>query len=314
MKAALFSNQLSRYNRIHAGRVSASARELAITEHVLDTATLNTPPLLDIMLKRHVDAGGNTLIINGGDGTLDFIIARLRNEALSGWRPDIILLRGGTTNMTHRDVGYGHDPAQALACAMRRDRPWLKIQRDVMCLRGANLLEPQYGFFFGTHALARAIHHARHTLHTRGMHGTVGEALLFATTLAALLRGNVHSHPILAPTLLSYTRHGSAQKAEHVFFIATTLQRLLLGMRAAQPKAGELGCISIVTPTHGLWRQLPSLWRGVPNQSSGTVLRWCDTRVELALTSEVALDGELFRANAETPLTLGIDSAVTFLT
>ena len=314
MKAALFSNHLSRYNRTHAGLISACAKPFALSEYVMDAEAFANLSTLDDRLARHADAGGDTLIINGGDGTLDLMIARLRSTRLKAWQPDIILLRGGTTNMTHRDVGYGRDPALALADAMRRDTPWTKTARDVMRLDGNSLSGPQYGFFFGTHALARAIRHARHTLHTRGMHGAFGEALLFATTLGALLRGKSHGHPILDPTTLTYTRNGATHTADHIFFIATTLKKLVLGMRAAKPQAGELGCISIVTPTHGLWRRIPSLWRGAPVQSNGPMLRWCDTHIKLALNGEVTLDGELFSTRNETPLSLAIDSPVTFLT
>lgn len=314
MKAALFSNHLSRYNRTHAGLIAACAKPFGLSEEGIDAATLNDLSTLDDRLARHADAGGDTLIINGGDGTLDLMIARLRGTRLKAWQPHIILLRGGTTNMTHRDVGYGRDPAQALSDAMRRDTPWTKTARDVMRLSGDSLNGPHYGFFFGTHALARAIRHARHTLHTRGMHGAFGEALLFATTLGALLRGKAHGHAILDPTTLAYTRNGATHTADHIFFIATTLKKLVLGMRAATPQAGEFGCISIVTPTHGLWRQVPSLWRGAPVQSEGPMLRWCDTHLELALNSEVTLDGELFSTSSEAPLTLAIDSPVTFLT
>ena len=196
--------------------------------------------------------------------------------------------------MTHRDVGYGRDPARALACAMRRDTPWTRTVRDVMCLRSDALPDPHYGFFFGTHAL--------------------GEAWMFATTLAALLRGKADGHPILDPTPLHYTRNGAAHMADHVFFIATTLQKLVLGMRAAKPAAGAFGCISIVAPTRGLWRQVPSLWRGAPEQSDGTILRWCDSNVVLNVNSEVTLDGELFMAHHAMPLSLTIDSPITFLT
>jgi diacylglycerol kinase (ATP) len=311
MKAALFSNPLSRYNRVHAGLVSACAKPLGLAEYMLDTEALNNLTLLDEMLDRHAQAGGDTLIVNGGDGTLDLIIARLREARFTTWQPEIILLRSGTTSMTHRDVGYGRDPAVALARAMRRDTAWTKTTRDLLRLSGENIPTPQYGFFFGTHALVRAIRHARHTLHTRGMHGALGEALLFTSTLGALLRGKAHGHPILDPTTLSYTRHAAQHSAEHIFLIASTLKTLVLGMRAAQPAAGEFGCISIITPTDGLWRQVPSLWRGAPEQSAGPILRWCDSALTLSLNSEVTLDGELFSATKEAPLTLAIDSPVT---
>jgi hypothetical protein len=58
MKAALFSNPLSRYNRVHAGLVSACAKPLGLAEYMLDTEALNNLTLLDEMLDRHAQAGG----------------------------------------------------------------------------------------------------------------------------------------------------------------------------------------------------------------------------------------------------------------
>lgn len=313
MKAALFTNTLSRYNRTHGGRVSASANALGFTEYVIDTDVLNDLSLLDAMLARHADAGGDTLIVNGGDGTLDLLITRLRRPALAAWQPAIILLRGGTTNMTHRDVGYGKHPDAALAAIKQRSTAWIPTQRDVLCLSGDSLPGPHYGFFFGTHALARAIRHARRTFHRRGITGNLGEAWLLLSTLVALVRGRAQGHPLLAPTPLHFTRYGSPCQATHVLLVATTLNTLVLGLRAARPAQGEFGVISIGMPMHGLMRQLPSLWRGAPNQLQGALTRWCDRAMTLRLDSEVTLDGELFATTAQTPLTLRIDSPVTFL-
>lgn len=313
MKAALFSNALSLYNRTHAGHVTACAAPLGITEYLIDTPALQDLTQIDAMLTRHADAGGDTLIVNGGDGTLDLLIARLRRAPLAAWQPNILLLRGGTTNMTHRDVGYGKNPAAALAEIMRRSTPWNTTQRDVLCLRGDCLPGPQYGFFFGTHALARAIRHARRTLHRRGITGTMGEAWVLGSTLVALLRGKAHGHPLLDPTALHYTRNGVSCQSSHVLLMATTLNTLMLGLRPARPQAGAFGCVSIHTPMRGLLRELPSLWRGTPNQSEGSLIRWCDRAVTLRLDSEVTLDGELFATTTQTPLTLTIDTPITFL-
>lgn len=313
MKPALFSNALSRFNRQHPGLITARAASLGLTEYVIDTACLDNPARLDTLLSQAAGSGCDTLIVNGGDGTLDLLIARLRRDALAAWNPAIILLRGGTTNMTHRDVGYGKNPVQALASAMRRTQPWVVTQRDVICLSGGMLGGPRYGFFFGSHAIPNAIHHARHTLHARGMVGMVSEAVVFLKTLSTLLRGKISGHPLLSPIPVTFTLHGVPRKTDHVFIIATTLQRLVLGMRAARPQK-QLGCVAIMAPGNGIWRHLPSLWRGAPEHTQGALLRWCDTQITLAFNGEVTLDGELFTCHHDTPITLTLASPVRFLT
>ncbi|MDX2094469.1 MAG: diacylglycerol kinase family protein [Alphaproteobacteria bacterium] len=314
MKPALFSNALSLYNRQYAGRIEAAAATCGLPTHSFDATAFANPATLDAMLQREADTGCDTLFINGGDGTLDFIIARLRGETLAGWNPDILLLRGGTTNMTHRDVGYGADPVRALDRALRRDTPWTRTLRDVICLSGGDLPFPQYGFFFGSHAIARAIRRARGSLHARGIHGVAGEALLFLSALSALLRGKVAHHPIVAPAPLDFNLHGQHRQEHHIFFIATTLNTLLLGMRAATPTPQRLGCMALLAPVDGFWRHIPSLWRGTPEQYAGCLLRWYDHEITLAMEGEVTLDGELFSSRHAAPLTLTIAPPVAFLT
>jgi hypothetical protein len=70
----------------------------------------------------------------------------------------------------------------------------------------------------------------------------------------------------------------------------------------------------MVYPTNGLWRQVPSLWRGAPEQQHGAILRWSDQSLSLTLDSEVTLDGELFASHAAAPLQLTVERPVTFLT
>lgn len=313
MKPALFSNALSRFNRQNPGLITACATSLGLTEYVIDAASIAEPAQLDTLLMHAATAGTDTLLVNGGDGTLDLLIARLRTDALMAWNPSIILLRGGTTNMTHRDVGYGKNPLLALASAMRREHPWVVTERDVIRLTGGDLAIPHYGFFFGSHAIPKAIHHARRTLHTRGMVGAVGEAFMVLQTLGALLRGRISGHPILSPTSLQFTMHGASREASHVFVIATTLRRLVLGMRAARPYR-QMGCVAIMAPGEGIWRHIPSLWRGTPERAEGALLRWCDTAITLAFDGEVTLDGELFTCTRDAPMTLTLGPPVRFLT
>ena len=319
MRLALISNALSRYNREHLSAVMAQAATLGIEAHVIDAAMLATPALLDALLVQFADRGVDTLIVNGGDGTLDLVLTRLRVvAALASWCPAIILLRGGTTNMTHRDVGFGGDPVRALEKIItRNDAHWSITTRDLLCLSGGDLPSPHYGFFFGTHAIVRGIHHARSSWQRRGITGVFGEAAMIGSAIVALLRGRVANHPLLAPTPITLTLDGAVHAMPHIALILTTLDRLLLGIRLPASTMPLRGIV-IRPEGDGLLRRLPTLWRthqtAWPGLTDPVPLRyWTGETLALAMDGEVTLDGEIFRCRASAPLRMTVASPVRFL-
>lgn len=312
MKAALISNKLSRYNARYPNRVEAIAKSYELATFTLNAEALANIMQIDAMLERAADSGTEILCINGGDGTLDLILTRLFVAAFSSWRPLILLLRGGTTNMTHRDVGYGKDPAEALKKAIAREFQLSITKRHIMRVSGGNMTTPHYGFFIGTHALTRAITHTRTHLHSKGNHGTLSEIRMLFSSLSALLRGDVTNHPILSPTLLSFSLHSAMRHTMHVTFIATTLERLLLNLTLSKPR-NQIGCLALQQPFTGLFTQLASLWTGKGDKDDGAILRWRDDEIRFALDGNFTIDGEIFSAELHSPVTITKSESVSFL-
>lgn len=312
MKAVLINNQLSRYNQRYPNHVDAIAQLNGLTSFNLDADMLRNAAQIDAMLKEVANTGAEILCINGGDGTLDLILTHLQREAFSSWNPRILLLRGGTTNMTHRDVGFGKDPAKALRSAIACHFELSVIKRHMIRVDNADMTSPYYGFFFGTHALPRAISHTRLHLHSKGNHGVMSEVRMLISTLGALLCGKVAHHPILSPTSLSFSYQGTMREAMHVTFIATTLERLLLNLALSKPR-NQIGFLILKEPYTNIAPALASLWTGEPDRDHGSILRFRDDEIRIAFDGEYTIDGEIFNASSNSYINITKADAVSFL-
>lgn len=312
MKAAIIHNRFSRYNLSHLSYVDAIAEKHGMMRFILDKDMLAHPAHIQAIIAKIVDSGITTLCINGGDGTLDLIITSIRNSKYAAWQPDILLLRGGTTNMTHRDVGYGANPAQALAKACRRAFELSVTKRHVMRVSSSHLASAQYGFFLGTQAIAQAIKHTRTHHHSRNKFGARSEAQMLFSSISALIRGSIVNHAILSPTSLDFSYQNRQMQASHITFIATTLERLLLRLTLVKPKQ-QIGCLLLQTPCVGILGHIPSLWTGSPDRDSGALLRWRDDSITCAFTGDFTIDGELHSTHADSPITIEKSEAVSFL-
>jgi len=56
----------------------------------------------------------NLIVVNSGDGTIQAALTVLLGQQLFDSTPVLALLNGGTTNMTHQDLGVGGPPGEAL--------------------------------------------------------------------------------------------------------------------------------------------------------------------------------------------------------
>jgi len=258
------------------------------------------------------------LAVHGGDGTLDAVLTCLRNKQPFAREPAIALLAGGTTNMTHGDVGLRGAPGEALERAIAARKAGLKPDslrpRRPLCLSRGDGTAPRYGFFFATAAIPRVILRTRRRLHTRGLDGPVGQGLALAWSLLRLLSGRVGDDPLLHPDRLAYSLDGGAwREREAVVFLATTLERLLLGVHPAPP-GDALGVAGLLWPYRRLWRRLPAFLRGRGDEDDTDGL-WRTTARRLILHTEAAytLDGEMFEGDGPMTLELSAAAPVRFL-
>ena len=105
--------------------------------------------------------GVELVAVNSGDGTIQAVMTALFSRRPFPEPPLLALLNGGTTNMTHQDLGMRGPAAGALerliAWARHGDGSAVIRQRTVMRVDNPLHPEPLYGFFLG----AACIHPAQ---------------------------------------------------------------------------------------------------------------------------------------------------------
>lgn len=182
-----------------------------------------------------------TIFINGGDGSVDMIIRHIRNNNIFGVEPSLVLLKGGTTNLIHRDVGLKGTPIKAVKKIIKNDFKNLKkmTRKPLKITAHQNESNPLYGFFLATGAVPRIILQTRNTLHVKKLTGKFGEFLVLAQTLIQLyLNKNLDNHIVLKPSLLIK----NSITENHIFMAITSLKKLIPFVKspAADDKIGML--------------------------------------------------------------------------
>ncbi len=298
----------------------ATAARLARTAegHCIPVAHTRSTAEIDDALRSFARAGVAVLAVHGGDGTVDAVLTRLRTRGIFAREPVLALIPGGTTNMTHADVGLGHAPVRALdhvAAACLDDIPEarVRLRRPVRVTRSDGAA-PFYGFFVAGAAIPRIIRRVRERLHSRGLTGRGGSAIALTWSIMRLLRGNVAQDPVLHPDPVVYAVDGGPwQETRAVVLLATTLERLLLGLRPAPPQ-GRLGVGALTVPYARLARRLPGFLRGGGDGELGADLgRAAVESLHLRLASAYTVDGELFDPPADGAVTLTAAPPARFL-
>lgn len=286
--------------------------------HLIPMAVTHSEAEIGEALASFARAGVEVLVIHGGDGTVDTVLTRLRTEPIFETEPVLAILPGGTTNMTHGDVGIHRPAKQALsdiAAACFNGLPTFGVRaRRPIRVERPDANRPFYGFFFATAAIPRVIRATRTRLHKRGLTGGTGEVLALAWSLPRLLTGRVRRDPVLHPDHVRYALDdGDWRDGQAVVFLATSLKRLVLGMRPAPP-GKTMGVAALMWPYRGLARRLPGFLRARGDGALGDDLgRTTTARMRLDLADDYTVDGELFAPPADGPITLTAAAEARFL-
>lgn len=269
-----------------------------------------------------IQADIDLLVVVAGDGTTHAILSHLfATLAFSQW-PVLMIIPGGTTNMTSLDIGVHDKPVQAL----HRLRDYLLnpstpklAQRPVLCIEQAGM-KPIYGMFFAVGLVARGVKFSRSPVKQLGITGGIFTAMVMLRSLAGMLVGMAlgHHQSEWAPVTMTLTEDNErTHKGTYLFALVSALDCLLLNMR---PYWGQEPAPLHVTFVS---QQRKRLWRSVwPLLSGGgRVLKETDGyyshnshSVTLHMDDEYIVDGELYRSTSTLePLRITATNPVTFL-
>jgi diacylglycerol kinase (ATP) len=291
----IVNNPRSRRNRRHPG-VARRLRALLRGDGELHDAS--TPEELARALESFRAAGIDLLGINGGDGTVHYVLTAVARAWGDAPLPRLLLLRGGTMNTVAHGNGIHGRPERILREVLalrRRGTPPRTVERDLLRI-SADGGESQYGFIFGTGTVVtflEAYYGARHP-------SPATAALLAARAAAsALANGRFAARLTRRERLRVETDGEEWPAASFLALAAATTPDIGFGFRAFHRCDEQPGFFHAV----GVTGSLPALALAIPRIRRGAPWRRRVAQDEVArrLVAEgerprFTIDGDLYQA------------------
>ena len=283
------------------------------------TDALTFKSSVDALITRHPDL----LVIIAGDGTTQAVLSHLFATLPPAQWPVLMVVPGGTTNMTSLDLGIHGKPEQVL-CRLRdyllspSSAPNL-VQCPALCIEQTGIT-PIYGMFFAVGLVARGVKFSRSSVKQLGITGGIFTSLIMLRSLIGMLVGMMlgRPHSNWAPVTLSITEaNGRNHQGTYLFALVSALDSLLLNMRPYWGQEPSPLHVTLVDRHRKrLWRSLWPLLSG-----GGQILKEEDGyyshnthALTLLMDDEYIVDGELHRSvNAQEPLRITATNPITFL-
>jgi diacylglycerol kinase family enzyme len=297
----------------------AAKRRPELLQRIQDELALHayreavTPEEVGEALAQLAAQGVDTLIISGGDGTIQAVMSCLFAERPFDELPAVVLLPSGTTNMDARDIGVRGRPQRALTHLRRRggpdlsgltvrERPVLRISHGSHCL---------HGFFFGTGLIAEAVDYFQNRIRRWSALGELGSLLASVRTLVSVLVRR--REPI--PMTLDWG-DGRPRGGGWALVMMTSLERVLF--RSRPYHAIGTGDGYLTAARYPLRRALTALMRERTAGDEAERRGLCSRRVDsltLNMNGSYIVDGETYSANeGDGPVTVTIaEERIRFL-
>jgi diacylglycerol kinase (ATP) len=298
-------------------RVAAIRREIGRVPNATYREVTNAPEI-HASVEAFLEADIDLLVIVGGDGTVQGVLNHLfALQPGSKW-PVLTIIPGGTTNMTALDLGIQGSPECLLqklcGCLLDTNSPAF-VQRHVLSIEQTGVPKV-YGMFFGVGLIARAVIFSQGKIKKLGVTGEIYSAFIMLGYLAGVLLGRCHG--AWAPAKISVTRDcGKSHHGTYSFLFASTLDRLLFGMRPYWGREEQPVHVTFVKQQRKksvrmLWPLLTGRGNVLPENNG---YYSCNTWVlELVIDDDYIVDGESYRAaGKDGPLRIRPAGPVCFL-
>jgi diacylglycerol kinase family enzyme len=263
------------------------------------------PELLDELARQSTDV----LAVNGGDGTVQAVMTALINQRPFETPPPIAVVPAGMTNLIAADVGLRGKPDVALQDFLSRVESGNlhRQERPVLTLAAGPDHPGIHGMFVGAGAFYDGVVWSREHIHSKGAERNLAVVLAIAGLAFHSLFGGTSSHPVLTGTSMRVRLDDAPfQEEEFLVLLATTLDRMLMGMMpfwdedGATPETadGKIRVTTVAYPPRRLVRALLPILRGRLKpwmRTTGYRSRRAQ-RISLACDKPIVFDGEFFDA------------------
>ena len=301
LTAGLLINPTSRRNKKHLGEIVQLVESCPHIHHVITDEASDAAAGLSFLANLSV----NILVISGGDGTISEVFTHLLSDGPFETLPPIIILPGGTANMTGGDIGL----KGSVVSAMRRLCNWLESQSGQASVQRRPILRVQpgptqparYGMFFGAGAVVQGINYTNQNIHSRGLKNEFSLGLGLVRSMWGISRQDPR---FFEPTDMAIGSDGQPHDAQQsvTLMLVSSLERLFLNMHPywGEENGKPLHVSVVRNPATRFLRTLPALLRGKPNRhmtpESGYVSYNVNT-ISLKFDGPFTLDGEIMHAS-----------------
>jgi hypothetical protein len=305
---AVLSNAGSTQNR-SGGRWLEAA--LADEPDVLSLAVTG-PADIGAAVSQAIDANAQVIVVNGGDGTADLVMGGLLEMPIQAPKPALALLAAGKTNMTAAAWSFGGDKVESLhrILAAWRNGTWRSHvrERQVLKVNRGSDRAPLYGAFFGAADVVDGILFCRRRIYPMNLPNALSHPLAIGLLLwRAMVRG-----ASAAPVHVQWD-DGLADDGRFFLVSATTLDTLITGLTPiAQTGSGPLTYLSLRPGAQPLLSVMPKLFTKDIGTGAGRIVRRAKS-ITMTFDGAFTLDGEMFEATRNTPITLSADDSLRFI-
>jgi hypothetical protein len=314
-RIGLVSNPNSQQNKKNLSAI----RTVAAGEPMIDHAILWEMAQLPEILADFSRRGTQTIVINGGDGTVQAALTEILEHRPFPTPPVLAILPGGMTNMTAADVGPRGGAARSLSrlIAMSRSGTLKRyvIERHVLRVENAKGHPPMRAMFFGTAGIVRAIQLCREHLHARGIEAAWATGLTLFGMIAGWLLSGGRGEAFRGDDIGVAADGEATHREVRLLVLATTLERLILRSRPFWNLAGgPVRYTSIAHPPRHLLRAAPSILYGSSDRRSlgpDYVSRGV-RQLTLEMDCPFTLDGQLFEPDPRRPMIITAADQIRF--
>ncbi len=278
-----------------------------VLEHIEDL-----DPALDDIEK----GDSNTLILAGGDGTMQATITSAINKRRFHNQPNYVALPCGMTNVIAHDCGLQGPPATSLDNFLwRRGRGEInRVERPLIGLQLSERQEAIYGFFLGAGMFHTAVQFSRQNVQKMGAKSSLAVAL---STIGFVLKTAMDNSggPTPLPVKLR-DENGEFHDRDLSIILMTTLNSLSAGLFPFWGQ-GEppMNVMAVDYPRRKLlWAALNILTGRHPDWLPDAGFHsWKSDEMRMRFDGPVVFDGEIFHTNPQEDLILRVSEKAAFL-
>jgi diacylglycerol kinase (ATP) len=310
-------------NNLRAGRSNPEVRKILQllrdypdVAHIETTSVRSVPEALASLARQNIEL----LVVNGGDGTLQYTLTQMLTTDDFPGIPMVAPLRGGRTNMTAKDLGAHRNPVKGLRGLLEDvkagriedrfvDRPLLRVQ---------TLLDRRihYGFFFGAGMIHRAID-LTHNIFPQGKsQGSFGAGLVTAGLILRSIAKRCDG--VLTPDKAQIMLDEElVAGGEFTLIIASSLQRLFLGMNPFWGiEKAPVRFTALASSCERIAAAAPGILCGKPSSFVKSAEGYTSRNVEVAelrLDAGFTVDGETIQPRSGEIVRISGDRRIRFV-